>query len=32
MITPFIAPTYPSAVPKSVVNVMIAIAASGKHT
>src|SRR3954470_19180003 len=30
-ITPFIAPTYPSAVPKSVVNVMIAIAASGKH-
>src|SRR5262249_47176886 len=30
-IPPFIAPTYPSAVPKSVVNVMIAIAASGKH-
>src|SRR5262245_2514931 len=30
-ITPFSGPTYPSEVPKSVVNVMIAIAASGKH-
>src|SRR6185295_17539747 len=31
-ITPLIAPTYPSLVPKSVVSVMIAIAGSGKHT